>query len=298
MRPAATHRLAEREGLVLVAGADDHQGQLAPGHLGEPRRRVDQPHQVLPRLEVGDREQVRNLGGKAQVVADPVALVRRGRLEEQVVRRVGYIRHPAPTGREGLQQLLGVEPRDRQDQVGLLEDAGHQLALPRRVVAEELQDVMAGHRPAGLPRRHEELGRAIDPVERPGPPLDRRPRLDPPPSQQVAGPQRQLATRGELERLPERQPVRVLHPAGQEGQRDLRPSGQPVDLGQRVAGHAGRGMAGVHVVEQRDAQGRLIADDGGGPVSGVFVPIRSSPSNIRPPAASRHPGPISDEARW
>ncbi len=191
--------------------------------------------------------------------------------------------------REGVQQSLGVEPRDRQDQVGLSEHPGHPHPTPRRLVLQELPDVMAGHRLPRPSRGDEELGRAVDPVDRPGPPLDRRPGLDPPPSQERAGAHRDLTTRGDLQRLPVGQAVGMGHPAGQHGQGDLGTPGQSIELSQRMASHPGGVVAAVHVVEQADPQGggrrrrrRASPRDGILPPEQVFARRHRSPRHLAP----------------
>ena len=131
-----------------------------------------------------------------------------------------------------------------------------EVLLPGRLEPQGLQDVVAGHRKLGVAGRHEELGRAVHPVDRTGPPLDRRPWLDAPPPQQIASVQRQLPPGGEFERFPVGKAVGVSHPSGQHAERDLGPAGQPLELRQRVPGHAGRRTAGVHVEEPGNPQGR------------------------------------------
>ena len=54
-------------------------------------------------------------------------------------------------------------------------ERGQEVPLPGGREPQELQDVVAGHGPPRAARRHEELGRGINPVDRTGPPLDRRP---------------------------------------------------------------------------------------------------------------------------
>ena len=80
--------------------------QIAGRHLGEPHRRPDESNQVLARLEVGHREQIRHLGGQPQIGADPRSLVIGRRLEEQIVGAVGYVGHPVLAGRKGFQQPM------------------------------------------------------------------------------------------------------------------------------------------------------------------------------------------------
>ena len=119
-RPGADlgDRRAQGADLGLVPRAEEDQAELAGGHFGEPRRRADQADQVLPRLEVGHREEIREAVGEPEVGPHPRPFALRRRLEEQVLRAVGDVRHPPPAVGEGLQEPLGIEPRDRRDQVG------------------------------------------------------------------------------------------------------------------------------------------------------------------------------------
>ena len=129
-----------------------------------------------------------------------------------------------------------------------------QIALPGGLESQGLQDVVAGDGELRAAGRHEVLGRAIHPVDRPGPPIDRRPGLDPPPAQDVASAHRKLAASLIAECFPVRPAVRMIHPPGDDAEGDVRPLREPLELCQRVPGDAGGAMTGVQVVEERDAQ--------------------------------------------
>ena len=217
--PAAGRRdrLAKRASLVLGPGPQQHQRQLARGHLRQRGHGPDQPHQVLPRLEVRHRKEIGKPGRQPQVGSHQLALARAGRLEEQVLGGVGDLGHAILAPGKRLDELAGVELRDGEDQVGLAEGAGQELAVLGGLEPQVLQDVVAGHRHPGLSRRHGILRRAVDPVGRAREPLDRRPGLEPPPPQEVARPDRQLPSR-EAARA---RPSRPGRPDGSSGRRSV-----------------------------------------------------------------------------
>ena len=118
---------------------------------------------------------------------------------------------------------------------------------------------MAGDGELGAARRDEVFGRAIDPIDRPGPPVDGRPGLDSPPAQDIAGAGCELAASLIAERFPVGTAVGMIHSPGDDAQGDIRPFCQPFELREGVACYAGRAVAGIEVVEQSDAQARRKA---------------------------------------
>ena len=164
------------------------------GHLGQPRP---------PRGSAGAGSCAAGSwpprAGKAARGAGPgrpaprPARVRVGRLEEEVLGGVGHVGHPSSALREMLEEPLGVEARDREDQVGPAKTRPSRSRGPGPRL-EVLQHVVAGHGPARLPGGEGVLGRAVDPVDRPGPATRAAARVEPPPSQERGASGR--ATRG------------------------------------------------------------------------------------------------------